>query len=216
MRIAVLIFDGTASVDMTPYGVLSLARRIAPEIRVCTVAERVGIVTLSETLRVVADYDYTNAPQADALLVTGGPTWEKESNSPQTIEFIQRRARENTVASVCTGGMILAASGLLDGHSATTRAELIGKEPIAPLALMRERFPKVRPVEALVVDCGTIITGGGSLLCIDLTLYLIERFLGEKIAGEASRIIGYAVAHQANQNRLPVIREWDVRKRHEA
>ena len=54
------------------------------------------------------------------------------------------------------------------------------------------------------MDEGNIITGGGVTLGIDTTLYLLQRFLGKKVAQETARIMEYQAAWQANQRRLPV------------
>ena len=204
MRAAVLIYEGTEPIDLATYGVLSMARRVAPAIEIFTVAEHAGVVTLASGLKVIADYGYATAPAADVLIITGGPGWQQQSQTTATLEFVRAFSRGITVAAVCTGGMILAASGLLDGRSATTKREIIGAE-VSPLALMRERYPAIRALDARLVDCGTVLTGGGVTLCIDMTLYLIERFLGAATARETARIIEYSAALAANEARLPAV-----------
>lgn len=204
MRVAVLIYEGTEPIDLATYGVLSMARRVAPAIEIFTVAEHAGVVTLANGLKVIADYAYAAAPAADVLIITGGPGWQQQAQSTATLKFIRAFSRDITVAAVCTGGMILAASGLLDGRSATTKREIIGAE-VSPLALMRERYPAIHALDARLVDCGTVLTGGGVTLCIDMTLYLIERFLGAEVARETARILEYSAALAANEARLPAI-----------
>jgi transcriptional regulator GlxA family with amidase domain len=49
------------------------------------------------------------------------------------------------------------------------------------------------------------LTGGGVTLCIDMTLYLIERFHGAPAAQETARILEYSAALAANQSRLPTV-----------
>jgi transcriptional regulator GlxA family with amidase domain len=204
MRVAVLIYEGTEPIDLATYGVLSMARRVASAIEIFTVAKHAGVVTLTNGLKVIADYAYTAAPAADVLIITGGPGWQQQAQSTATLEFIRAFSRDITVAAVCTGGMILAASGLLDGRSATTKREIIGAER-SPLALMRERYPAIHALDARLVDCGTVLSGGGVTLCIDMTLYLIERFLGADVARETARILEYSAALAANEARLPTI-----------
>jgi transcriptional regulator GlxA family with amidase domain len=51
-----------------------------------------------------------------------------------------------------------------------------------------------------------VLTGGGVSLCIDMTLYLVARFLGEEAARETARIIEYSAALEANEARLPAVR----------
>lgn len=50
-----------------------MARRVAPQIEMFSVAERPEIVDLANGLGVLADYGYADAPVADALIITGGP-----------------------------------------------------------------------------------------------------------------------------------------------
>ena len=206
MRAAVLIYEGTEPIDLATYGVLSMARRVAPAIEIFTVAERAGVVVLANGLKVVADYAYADAPTTDVLIITGGPGWQQQAQTAATLEFIRARSRSISVAAVCTGGMILAAAGLLDGRTATTKREVVGAE-VSPLALMRERYPAIKALDARLVDCGTVLTGGGVTLCIDMTLYLLERFLGPAVARETARILEYSAALAANQARLPTITE---------
>jgi hypothetical protein len=58
MRFGVLIYDDVEPIDLATFGVLSMARRIQPDIEICTIAPRSGITLLANGLRVVADYDF--------------------------------------------------------------------------------------------------------------------------------------------------------------
>ena len=205
MKFARLIYEDAEPIDLATYGVLSMARRVAPEISMFTVAANAGVVALANGLKVVADFGYADAPRADVLIITGGAGWQKQAQSAATLDYVRSCSRDIAVAAVCTGGMILAASGVLDGLPATTKREVFGAET-SPLALMRERHPLIEALDARLVDCGTVLTGGGVTLCIDMTLYLLERFLGPDVARETARIIEYSAAYQANGARLPTVR----------
>ncbi len=205
MRSAILIYEGVEPIDLATYGVLSMAQRVVPGITMFTVAEHAGEVLLANGLKVMADHGYVDAPEADVLIITGGPGWQRAAESPAMRDFIRRYSANTTVAAVCTGGMILAASGLLDGRSATTKREVIGAER-SPLSLMRERHPAIKVLDARLVDCGTVLTGGGVTLCIDMTLHLIERFHGVEAARETARIMEYSVPRAANEARSPTVR----------
>jgi transcriptional regulator GlxA family with amidase domain len=202
LRFGILIYDGVEPIDLATYGVLSMARRIRPEIEPCTVAPRSGVTTLANGLRVVADFDLQSAPALDVLIVTGGPGWEVQARSPELLDFLRRRAKQIPVVSVCTGGMILAAAGLLDGRPATTKREVVPPER-APLQRLREEYSKIDVREASLVDDGTIVTGGGVTLCIDATLHLIKRFFGADVAAESARILEYDRAFAANLEKFP-------------
>ena len=204
MRAAVYIYEGTEPIDLATIGVLSMARRVIPEISMFTIARKSGIVETANGLKVLADYSFDSAPDCDVLIITGGPGWVREAESAETLAFIRRYSERAAVASVCTGGMILAATGLLDGHAATTKSEITGTEQ-SPLTLMRERYPAINAASANIIDCGRIVTGGGVTLCIDMTLYLIERFHGVEAARETARIMEYSAARAANAVRLETI-----------
>ena len=67
---AILIYEGVEPIDVgATHGILSMARRVVPEIRMCLVAERAGQVRLSNGLRVLADYGYADCPPAEVLVV---------------------------------------------------------------------------------------------------------------------------------------------------
>lgn len=204
-RFAILTYEGVEPIDIgATFGVLSMARRVVPEIEMFLIAERAGAVCMANGLTVVADFGYDDCPDADVLMVLGGPGWMRESRNAGTLSFVRRFAPRATVASVCTGGLILAAAGLLDGRQATTKREVIGEER-PPIHVMRDGYPRVDVVEARLVDEGTVITGGGVTLAIDATLHLIERMFGETAAAETARIIEYRTAWQANKNAFKAI-----------
>jgi len=175
-----------------------MARRIAPQIAMFTVAPRAGVVELANGLRVLADHAMAECPPADVLIVCGGPGWTREAASPATLEFLRTFRPRKALASVCTGGMILAATGLLDGRHATTKRDGFEGEP-SPLQLMRERHPSIQALEARVVDEGNLVTGGGVTLCIDSTLHLLRRFVGEDVAAKTARAMAYSHAWEANR-----------------
>lgn len=199
MLFGIFIYDGVEPIDLATFGVLSMARRIAPHIKICTIAPNAGVVRLSNGLDVVAQFGIEDAPACDIVIVTGGPGWEDQSRSPATLDYIRRIHASNKVASVCTGAMILAASGVLDDAPATTKRAVVAPE-ISPLGRLREMYSRVDVREAAIVDAGAVVTGGGVSLCIDTTLYILEKMIGEQIAKDTARILEYQRARQANMN----------------
>jgi transcriptional regulator GlxA family with amidase domain len=202
MKFGIFIYPEVEPIDLATFGVLSMARRIRPEIALCTIAPCAGEVKLANDLRVIADYDFASAPRLDVLIVTGGPGWKAESTRPETLAFLRQRAAESLIVSVCTGGMILAASGLLDGKAATTKTEVVPPET-SPLAILKANYPTINVRTASLVDEKTIITGGGVALCIDAMLHVIERLFGAADAAETACIIEYSRAWQANREHFP-------------
>ena len=199
MRFGIFIYDGVEPIDLATYGVLSMARRIAPMIQVCTIAPNAGITLLSNGLRVVADFGIDNAPPCDLVIVTGGPGWSAQAKSSATLDYVRKVYASSTIASVCTGSMILAASGILNDGAATTKREVVEPES-SPLEVMRASYPRIEVEEAMLVDSGSVVTGGGVSLCIDTTLYLLAKMAGESIADETARIMEYQRARRANRD----------------
>jgi len=201
----IFIYDGVEPIDLATYGVLSMARRIAPEIEICTIAPRAGPVALANGLKVTADYGIDDAPVCDLVIVTGGASWPGQAETPSTLQYIRKVHAAGRIASVCTGGMILAASGVLDGGPATTKREVVPPE-VSPLKVMDLKYPAIDVREAVLVEQGGgVVTGGGVSLCIDTTLHLLAEMLGQRVADETARIIEYQRSLRANRDALPPI-----------
>ena len=205
IRYAIFVYDEVEPIDIGgTFGVLSMAKRISPSIDMFLVAENAGSVRLTNGLVVESYFGIDDCPEADVLIVTGGAGWTDQAKNPKVLEFIRNCATRMTVASVCTGGMILAAAGILDGLTATTKKEVFGEEH-PPLQAMEASYPKINAVSARLVDTGEVVTGGGVSLAIDVTLHLIEKMCGKAVARETARIIEYSAASQANEQRLQAV-----------
>ncbi len=205
MKFAFLCYPGVEPIDLAALGVVSMARRVLPELLCTTVAATRDLQLFSSGLRVAPEHDFASCPEVDALIVPGGPGWVEASADAALLAFLRGRAPRATIVSICTGAMIVAAAGLLDGRSATTKREVVPPEE-SPLGLLGLRHPQVDAVPALLVDSGDIVTGGGVSLCIDTILYVLRTRLGE--AGkidEVARILEYGFAAEANRQRLPIL-----------
>ncbi|MFJ1254104.1 DJ-1/PfpI family protein [Cupriavidus sp. CuC1] len=206
MRAAVVLYPHVEPIDLAVVGTLSMAKRVTDKLSYFTVSENGGQVELQNGLRVETDFSFADAPVADVVVVTGGPGWRKELENTKMHAFLkQRHARGEVISSVCTGAMILGASGLLDGKRATTKAPVADPEE-CPITTMERLYSTTDAVEALVVDEGDIVTGGGVTLGIDTTLYLLERYLGPEVCSETARIMEYGAALRANRSRLPTLK----------
>ncbi len=205
---AILAYDGIEPIDIgATYGVLSMASRVAPGLRFFVVSKAGGELVMASGLRLVADHGFADCPAADILMVLGGPGWQDASRDPELLGFVRTfHQRGGIVASVCTGAMIVAGAGLVDGRRATTKREIVPGEQ-RPLDLLAQRHREVQAIEARVVDTGSVLTGGGVSLGIDMTLYLLQRFVGHAIASETARILEYQRAWKANGAALPDVDE---------
>jgi transcriptional regulator GlxA family with amidase domain len=202
LAVSILAYDGIEPIDVgATYGVLSMATRVASGLSMHVAAPKREVV-MAQGLRLLADHALADAPRTDVAIVLGGPGWAAAVEDAALLGHLRRLHADGTVmAAVCTGGMILAAAGLLDGRRATTKREIVPGEA-RPLDLLAAR-PGVEAVEARVVDEGDVITGGGVSLGHDLTLHVIHRFLGAEAAAETARILEYDRALAANAAALP-------------
>lgn len=203
-QLGVVIYDGTEPIDIGgTIGVVSMAARLLPGLTAVTIAAQPGPVRLAGGLTVLAQHGFPDAPPCDVFIVCGGPAWRDQSQNPTMMAFLRSRPPAQ-VASVCTGALILAAAGLLDGLPATTRRRTVGTEEQAPLQLLATLGTGVHPCEALLVDAGTV-TGGGVSLAIDTTLYLIGRLYGPAARDDVAGIIEYDRAWAANRKALGIV-----------
>ena len=205
MHMCFLLYDGVEPVDLAAIGVISMAKRIIPDLSYETVSFDLAPVTLANGLQVVPTRSFDQVDTVDTLLVPGGPGWRAASEDPRVVQFVRRLAPAALVCSVCTGAMILAEAGVLDGLKATTKFEVVAPER-SPLAELQRRFPAIDSAEALIVDNGRVVTGGGVTLCIDAVLYLLEKRFGAEAADEVARIMEYRSARASNRERFDAIR----------
>lgn len=202
--IGVVIYDGVEPIDLGgTSGVVSMASRVLPGIASILIAARKGVVRLAGGVTVLAEADFASAPACDVVIVCGGPGWREQVTDEAMLAFLRSRA-DSTVASVCTGALILAAAGLLDGRRATTRRHAVGAERASPLSLMTGYAGTAMPQASLVVDDRGMVTSGGVSLAIDGTLYLIGRIYGVQAREAVAKVIEYDRAFDANRQALGI------------
>ncbi|HVM41765.1 MAG TPA: DJ-1/PfpI family protein [Acidimicrobiia bacterium] len=171
MDIAVLVYPRLTVLDAVgPYEVLS---RI-PGATVTFVAETKGAVRSDVgSLGLVADASLDELSGPDIVVVPGGPGQTDLMDDGPVHEWL-RSAHETTTwtTSVCTGSLILAAAGILDGVRATSHW----------LAMDQlERYGAI-PVSERVVEDGEVMTAAGVSSGIDMGLTLAARLVGPEIA----------------------------------
>ena len=204
MKFGFLLYAGIEPMDLASIGVVSMGKRVIPELSYLTIAENLLPCEFSNGLKVMPDFTYETCPPIDILLIPGGPGWVNASKDDRLLSFIGKFQGQTLVASLCTGAMILAATGLLDRLTITTKNEIIPPDK-SPLEIIQEDFPAINAVSALIVDSGSIITGGGVSLCIDTVLYIISKYFGEEKTLEIARILEYSAAMDANKARMPIL-----------
>jgi transcriptional regulator GlxA family with amidase domain len=153
--------------------------------------------------RVLPDHNFDSAPAFDVLLLPGGPGWMAARQDQALLAYLRRAAPPARLVTLCTGAMVAAAAGLLDGKTVTTKVEAApGETP--PIEILAREHP-VTTRHALLVDTGQVISGGGVSLCIDTVLYVLEQALGPRKTAEIARILEYGAARRANAERLPAV-----------
>ncbi len=204
-QLGIVIYEGVEPIDVGgTAGVVSMARRVLPEISCAMIAEHAGPVRLAGGVTVMADFGFADAPPCDVYVVCGGPGWREQVRNDAMLRFLRSRRREE-VASVCTGALILGAAGTLDGLRATTRRTAVGAETESPLSLIASYAKGAQPQAALVVEDRGVVTSGGVSLAIDGTLYLIGRIYGEDARDEVAKVIEYDRAFEANRKALGIV-----------
>ena len=190
----ILLYDGVEPIDVgAAFGVLSIAKRLVPELAFVGVARAPGPVRCANGLTVLSDHGFADCPALDDLVVTGGPGWSAAAQDPDTVAFV--RDRPGRVASMCTGAMILDAAGRLEGRAATTKQAVFdGETP--PIELLSAG---VRRTAAAVVEDGDVLTSGGVTLGIDAMFRLLARSHGQAVADETARVMEYSRALEANR-----------------
>lgn len=186
--IAIALFPGVEELDwIGPWEVLSAWARNWPSdgASVFTVAEDAGPITCSQGARVLADHTWDAVPPFELLIWPGGPgVWPLFENET-VISRIRSSAETGVVlASVCTGSLLLADAGVLDGRPATTYWACLDD-----LASRGKRI-EVRPDDRFVDD-GNVVTAAGVSAGIDMALHLVRRFHSEQRAREVRRFIQY-------------------------
>jgi transcriptional regulator GlxA family with amidase domain len=191
--IGIFVFDEVEVLDFAgPYEVFTCAARVharlapgrLPPFKVLTIGQHAAMLRARAGLSVFPEAAFDDAPAIDVLIVPGGVV-AAELDKPDVIAWIAAMAGHcELVASVCTGAMLLAQAGLLNGQDATTHWEDIEQ--------LRQMFPQVR-VRAgqRWIDQGKVVTSGGISAGIDMSLHLVERLAGRELALRTARQMEY-------------------------
>ncbi|GHE05849.1 DJ-1/PfpI family protein [Streptomyces alanosinicus] len=171
MQIAIVVYDRFTALDAVgPYEILSRL----PGAETVFVAERTGPVrTETGMLAVVADRSLSEVPHPDVVVVPGGPGQHALMEHRPLLDWLRAVDATSTwTTSVCTGSLLLAAAGFLEGRRATSHW----------LALDQLAKFGAEPVEERVVFDGKYVTAAGVSAGIDMALTLTGRVAGDKHA----------------------------------
>lgn len=203
-RIVVLVFPDFQVLDAAgPVAAFEVASRYRDDhyaLRI--VAAQPGLVRSSAGALWAAEA-LPPASQVDTLLVAGGDGVDAAMLDARTRRFVQRcAARGARVASVCSGSLLLAATGVLDGRRATThwcRSEQFARD-----------FPQVQlEADHIYVNDGPIWTSAGISAGIDLALAVIADDLGERVARAVARQLVVYYRRPGGQSQFSALNEMD-------
>ena len=168
-QIAIVTYPGFTALDFIgPYEVL----RWLPDAEVRFVWHEPGPVTADSGVLVIgATHSFIETPSPDVVLVPGGMTTVEHARDEALLDWVRQAHRSAAwTASVCSGSIILAAAGLLNGKRATSHwMALPVLKTLGAIAVSDER----------VVHEGEIVTSAGVSAGIDLALWLAGRIGGD-------------------------------------
>ncbi|MEP6845299.1 MAG: DJ-1/PfpI family protein [Panacibacter sp.] len=183
MIIGMVLFPNVTQLDLTgPYEVFG---RLAST-EVLLIAGNLQPVKSDNGLLLTPDYTFETAPQVDILFVPGGRGIFEAMQNNKLIGFLQQQSLQaKYITSVCTGSLVLAAAGLLNGYKATTH-------------WLSLHLLKLFNVEERVVIDRNRITGGGVTAGIDFGLFVVAKLFGEDAAKETQLMMEYNPAPPFN------------------
>ncbi|MFF0588350.1 DJ-1/PfpI family protein [Streptomyces sp. NPDC003781] len=180
MQIAILLFDRFTALDAVgPYETLGRL----PDAKTVFVAERTGPVrTDTGNLALTADRTLADTPSPDIVVVPGGPGQDPQMENGALLDWLRAADATSTwTTSVCTGSLLLAAAGLLEGRRATSHW----------LALDHLKRFGAEPTGERVVTDGKYVTAAGVSSGIDMGLTLLGRIAGDEHAQAVQLLTEY-------------------------
>ena len=179
VKIGMILFEAMTQLDLT--GPLEVFARF-PETKIYLLAKNTKPVSTGSGLTIIPDTTFENCPrELTVLFVPGGPGVSGVLKDPVCLDFIRSRSTSTYITSVCTGSLILAACGLLNGFRATTHWLSMD---------LLKRFGVEAVNERVVVDSNRI-TGAGVTSGIDFGLTLCAILFGEQKAKEIQLMLEY-------------------------
>ena len=170
MKIVILLFDNYTALDIVgPYEVLNKL----PDSKIYLVGLEKSEYKDTYGLRISSDYSIDEIFQADILLIPGGPGIDNLLKNKKVLDWIRKvDSTTKWTVSVCSGSLLLAQSGLLDGKNCTTHWRRKEQLRSYNVTVKDERY----------IHDGKIITSAGVSAGIDMALYLVSKIAGDQIA----------------------------------
>jgi putative intracellular protease/amidase len=172
IHVGAILFENFELLDL--FGPLELFGLLEDRVRITIMAEKVGTVRSSAGPCALAEATMAGSEGLDVLLIPGGIGTRKEMANPLFLAELKRLAEASRiVATVCTGSLLLAKTGLIDGRKATSNKRVF--------QLVTSYAPKVHWIaRARWVEDEKYFTSSGISAGMDMTLALIARLCGRE------------------------------------
>jgi len=179
MKIAILLFDNFTVLDVAgPYEVLSNI----PNSEICFVTKKPGVYKNSRGLQISAEYSLDNVPEPEIVVIPGGFGIDAILDDKQILDWINKvHETSQWTTSVCSGALLLAAAGILNGRKVTTHWNRVEQLKKYNIEFVNERY----------IKDGKIITSAGVSAGIDMALYLTSLVVNENFAKFVQLAIEY-------------------------
>ncbi|MGK8828949.1 DJ-1/PfpI family protein [Bacillus paranthracis] len=188
--VGIFLFNEVEVLDFAgPFEVFSITKvHEEKPFTVYTVSQNGEMITARNELKVKPDYSIEDLPPVDILIIPGGKgARENEVKNDIVINWVRQQMKEvKLMTSVCTGALLLAKAGLLEGLKATTHW--------ASIQTFKKDFPNVEVMENVkFVDEGHIITSAGISAGINMSFHIVKNLLGVEIAEETAKNMEYDI-----------------------
>jgi transcriptional regulator GlxA family with amidase domain len=187
-RIGILVFDDVEVLDFAgPFEVFAVTAELAGQqhFRTVLVGKEDRVFTAVNGLKVMPNETFADGHAYDLLVVPGGFGTRALVHDAEVMAWVSAQsASAEIVMSVCSGALVLATCGLLEGRRATTHHEVLHE-----LAAIAPHTTVVR--DQRYVDEGAVITCGGISAGIDGSLHVVRRLLGEAAAERTAAYMEY-------------------------
>ena len=193
-NVGIFIFELVEILDFSgPYEVFSSARLTKKSIasihnlnevfNVFTISENKKQITTTGGLKVKSDFILRNCPTLDILIIPGGVGTRKLLYNKKVLDWLLLNKDVEVLASVCTGSLLLAKAGLLKEKKATTHW--------GALKLLKKLSPSTQILTNKKFVYDKYYTSAGVSAGINMSLHIIEKLLGKKIARNTAKYIEY-------------------------
>jgi putative intracellular protease/amidase len=190
LRIVGLVYEGFELLDF--FGPLEMFGLLGADARITVIADKAGSVRSSGGPSAVADVAMAEAPACDVLLIPGGIGNRRLLTEPAYLAEIRRLSEAAPlVFTVCTGSLLLAKTGLLDGRRATTNKRVFSQAAgYAPSVnwIARARW----------VEDGKYVTSSGISAGIDASLAVIAKLRNRETTLEIAKRAEYTWQEDAD------------------